>query len=109
MARILNEITGPTDRAGSRYKYSRTYVFEETGKMSFEIFKRRPIPISDSDQYTVISSKYEYRPDLLANDIWGFTDYWWAILAANNIWDIYDFKIGKNIRIPAMLPLMKGI
>jgi hypothetical protein len=107
MARILREVTGPVDLAASRYRTSRSYVYEETGKMAFEIYKRVPIAEDDADQYTVIQAQHQYRPDLMAYEIWGFSDLWWVLLVANNITDIYDFDIGKNIRVPAKIPVLR--
>jgi len=109
MGRIANEVTGPVDLASSRYMRSRVYVFEGSDKMSFEIYKRVPIPLSENDRYTVVEAQHQYRPDLMSYEIWGFSDYWWVLLAANNIWDIYDFKIGTNIRIPNSVPLKESV
>lgn len=84
----------------SRYANSEVFRWGEDGILTFETYKRKPIPQTDYDKFTVIAPQYEYRPDLLANDVYGEPDLWWRILQANRIWDIFDFKAGKTIRIP---------
>jgi len=43
----------------------------------------------------------EFRPDKMSQHVYGHVDWWWKIMEANNIKDVYDFKAGTNIRIPA--------
>jgi hypothetical protein len=71
--------------------------------ITFETYKKVAIPVSPNDIFTVLNKKYEYRPDLLANDVYQDPRLWWKILQANNIMDIYNFKAGLNIRIPALV------
>ena len=42
----------------------------------------------------------EYRPDLVSNRVYGTPDFWWRIMEANNIKDVFEFKAGLNLRIP---------
>ncbi len=61
------------------------------------------IPRSENDQYYTIESKYDRRPDLLANKIYGSTRLWWIFTKRNMnlIQDpINDFRAGMIIRIP---------
>lgn len=88
----------------SRYNESDVvyYTFGDQKRITFETYKRTtnytPGP---TDTYTVITAGQEYRPDMLSSQVYGVPDYWWKILEANNIKDIYEFKAGKNIRLPA--------
>jgi hypothetical protein len=84
----------------SRYASSKILRWGEEGLLTFETYKRTPIPQTDYDQFTTITPKYEYRPDLLAYDTFGEPDLWWKLMQANNIWDIFDFTVGRTIRIP---------
>lgn len=86
--------------ATSRYSGSRVLQYSEQNILVFETYKRKPYKPTNKDKYTVIGPKYEYRPDLMSNAIYGIPDFWWRIMQVNNIWDIYDFKIGTNIVIP---------
>tara|TARA_Y100000590_G_scaffold113968_1_gene129839 strand:+ start:9489 stop:9779 length:291 start_codon:yes stop_codon:yes gene_type:complete len=61
------------------------------------------IPASENDEYYTIENKYDRRPDLLANAIYGSTRLWWIFTKRNMnlIQDpINDFRAGKVIRIP---------
>ena len=76
------------------------YSISDNQYLTFTTYKRTPIPESSSDKYGVIPSGHEYRPDKVSQAAYGVPDYWWLILEANNMQDIYDFKAGTNIRIP---------
>ena len=39
-------------------------------------------------------------PEIVSNKVYGSPDFWWKIMEANNIKDIFDFKTGINIRLP---------
>ena len=46
----------------------------------------------------------EGRPDLISNDVYGTSMYWWVICVANNITDPFEqLTAGKMIRIPQMV------
>lgn len=85
----------------SRYADSQVIRYSENKKITFEIYKKGSYPVNPNDRYMVISKGIEYRPDLLSKRLYGTTDFWWKILEANGIKDIYDFTAGKNIRLPA--------
>jgi alpha-L-fucosidase len=56
----------------------------------------------DDFAYT-IESQYEYRPDLLAFDLYGETQLWWVFMQRNLdvLQDpIFDFTAGTKIFIP---------
>ena len=61
------------------------------------------IPQSASDELYTIESRYDKRPDLLANDLFGTVQLWWVFALRNPdlIEDpIRDFKSGIQIRLP---------
>ncbi len=68
--------------------------------MTFATYVRTVPVTSANDKFTVISPGYEFRPDLLSNDVYGIPDFWWKILEVNSIKDIFDFKAGITIRVP---------
>lgn len=84
----------------SRYAESRVYFYGDLRKITFETYKRQIIAEDPADRVTVITPGAEYRPDLVSRDVYGTPDFWWRILQANNINDIFDFKAGLTIRIP---------
>lgn len=88
----------------SRYKNSTVVYYNTPYKkvLTFNTYKKQVsnIPTED-DTFTVVSPGMEYRPDLLSYQFYGTPDFWWKILEANNIKDIFDFKTGINIRLPS--------
>lgn len=87
----------------SRYTYAETLTQKETKKRYLESVIYPKIPLSDQDIYVITNSTD--RLDLLANQYYGDTIYWWVIAVANNINDgtLY-LEEGKQLRIPGNLP-----
>ena len=48
----------------------------------------------------VIPSGMEFRPDLVSKEKYGVPDFWWKILEANKMKDIFEFRAGKTIILP---------
>jgi len=84
----------------SRYSDYPVIYYTENKLITFTIYKKKTIPLSSDDRYYVITAGTEYRPDLVSQKSYGTTDFWWKIMEANNIKDVFDFKSGLNIRIP---------
>jgi hypothetical protein len=85
----------------SRYINSRILLYGDKKIVTFETYKRSTIRSSPDDRFMVIHKGIEFRPDLLANRVYGITSFWWKILEANNMKDVFEFKSGVNIRIPS--------
>ena len=86
-------------------KYAQTSPYFETSKSAgyLDVMKDRPIPKHQDDQIIEINQTYQYRPDLLANDLYGDPGLWWVFAQRNpnQIEDpIYDFKPGVTIQLP---------
>jgi len=61
------------------------------------------IPKNPDDVLFAINKTYQYRPDLLAYDLYEDTGLWWvfALRNPNTIRDpIFDMKIGNRIFLP---------
>ena len=74
-----------------------------------ETWVPRPIPASDDDFQYTIQPQYNFRPDLLAYDIYGNPKLWWVFMQRNIdiIYDpIYDFRAGITIRLPKKSQLL---
>jgi hypothetical protein len=82
----------------SRYAESEILYYGDENRITFETYKRKKIPENKGDKFTVVTQSY--RPDLLSQNVYGSPDFWWKIMQANNIWDIWDFKAGITIRLP---------
>ena len=84
----------------SRYSDAIVLYYTENKLLTFTIYKKTKIKLSRNDKYYVITAGTEYRPDLVSNTAYGTVDFWWKIMEANEIKDVFDFKAGLNIRIP---------
>jgi Base plate wedge protein 53 len=65
----------------------------------------------DDVQFT-INSIYQYRPDILAYDLYGDTALWWVFRARNpNTLDdpVFDFQAGVTIYIPKKTTLVTNL
>ncbi len=75
--------------------------FNQSGELG--ILDIRPVPAEDDDIYYTIESQYNYRPDLLAYDLYGTSKLWWVFAQRNmdTIKDpVYDFRVGTKIFLP---------
>lgn len=79
--------------------YSETSVFGNY----LDVLEYRSITPSSNDQVMTINSTYQYRPDLLASDLYDDPGLWWVFAARNpnTIKDpIWDMKVGVKIFLP---------
>ena len=68
----------------------------------------RPIPMLGSDIYWNITPTYEYRPDLLAYDLYNDSRLWWVFAQRNpnRLKDpLFDFVSGLGIYLPKQTTL----
>ena len=74
-----------------------------------DVLTIREIPAHSSDTYYEIDHVYNFRPDLLAGDLYDDSGLWWvfAVRNANTIKDpIFDFATGAKIYIPLKTTLI---
>lgn len=66
----------------------------------------RPIPQNASDVYMILTEVYQYRPDLLAHDLYNDASLWWVFAARNpnrlGPDPYFNFKTGIGIYIPTL-------
>lgn len=92
-------------------KYSPYYNTARFG-VFLDVMQPRSIPRSSQDILFSINKFYEYRPDLLANDMYGRSSLWWVFAARNpnTIKDpVWDFTVGQKIFIPDANTLMTAL
>ena len=93
--------------------YPTTSPYNTTGIVNakfLDVMVNRPIPLNPSDIYYQIPQLYEYRPDLLAYDLYGDSRLWWVFAQRNpnRLKDPYfDFVTGLGIYIPKLDTLAK--
>jgi hypothetical protein len=67
---------------------------------------------SGSDGVITIQAKYDKRPDLLSQDLYGTTQWWWifTLYNPNQIQDpIYDLRAGITLRYPSKNNLPRSL
>ena len=85
--------------------YYNTSVFN--GKF-LDTMVDRPIPKDPSDVYWKITPTYEFRPDLLAYDLYTDSRLWWVFANRNpnRLADpLFDFVTGVGIYLPKQTTL----
>ena len=87
----------------AQYDATSPYFTTSYSQFFLDVMDNRPIPKEDDDLTFTINLTYQYRPDLLAYDLYGDVNLWWVFAARNPnaIKDpIFDFIPGKTIFIP---------
>jgi len=92
--------------------YDSTSPYFDTGYSQFflDVMVNRPIPKENDDLTFVINTTYQYRPDLLAYDLYQNAALWWVFYQRNpNTLTAppLDFVIGVQIFLPKM-PTLKS-
>lgn len=92
--------------------YSKSSPYANTAVLEgyLDVINFRNIPVLLDDVKFVIPSQYEYRPDLLAHDLYQDVNLWWvfAVRNKNVIKDpIFDFVAGTTIFLPKQTTLTR--
>jgi hypothetical protein len=94
--------------------YDATSPYFETGYSQFflDVMVNRPIPKEDDDLTFTINTTYQYRPDLLAYDLYGIAGLWWVFYQRNpNILQAppLDFAANTLIYLPKITTLKSAL
>lgn len=94
--------------------YTSTSPYFETGYSQFflETMVNRPIPKENDDLSFTINTTYQYRPDLLAFDLYGDAGLWWVFYQRNpNTLQAppMDFAVGTQIYLPKLTTLKTAL
>ena len=90
--------------------YTKTNTFGNGRFLDLLVYT--PVSIRPDDVSFTINTIYQYRPDLLAYDLYGDTGLWWVFKSRNpNILDdpIFDFQAGVNIFVPKKTTLVSSL
>ena len=90
------------------YEQTSPYYSTEYSQFFLDVMVNRPIPKYPDDQYFQINSTYQYRPDLLAFDLYDNPGLWWVFYQRNpNTLTAppLDFKAGTKIYLPKITTL----
>jgi hypothetical protein len=90
--------------------YDQTSPYYNTPFSQFflDTMTNRPIPAANDDQYFTINTTYQYRPDLLAHDLYDNANLWWVFYQRNpNTLQKppLDFSAGTQIYLPKITTL----
>lgn len=90
--------------------YSSLSPYHTTGYSQFflDVMTNRPIPKESDDQLFLINQTYQYRPDLLAFDLYDQSQLWWVFYQRNpNTLTAppWDFEAGREIYLPKITTL----
>ena len=94
--------------------YNATSPYYTTGYSQFflDTMVNRPIPSQSDDLPFTINQTYQYRPDLLAFDLYGNAGLWWVFYQRNpNTLQAppMDFVVGTLIYLPKMTTLKTAL
>lgn len=94
--------------------YTTASPYFETGYVQFylDTMINRPIPRLSDDQLFTINQTYQYRPDLLAFDLYDNSQLWWVFYQRNpNTLTAppWDFAAGTLIYIPQINTLRTAL
>ena len=95
-------------------QYDATSPYYQTGYSQFflETMVNRPIPKENDDLTFTINVTYQYRPDLLAFDLYNNAGLWWVFYQRNpNTLQAppLDFAVGTLIYLPKMTTLKTAL
>jgi hypothetical protein len=90
--------------------YDSTSAYFSTGYSQFflDVMTNRAIPKQSDDQLMEITQTYQYRPDMLALDLYNNSTLWWVFYQRNpNTLTAppLDFKAGVRIYLPKITTL----
>ena len=90
--------------------YDATSPYYTTGYSQFflDVMINRPIPAQSDDLPFIINLTYQYRPDLLAHDLYGDARLWWVFYQRNPntlTKPPFDFAVNTHILLPKITTL----
>ena len=96
----------------STYDQTSPYFTTQYSQFFLDIMVNRPIPKYPDDQYWTIPLTYQYRPDLLAFDLYQNSGLWWVFYQRNpNTLTAppLDFTVGTQIYLPKITTLQQAL
>ena len=94
------------------YTSTSAYFTTTYNQFYLDVMTNRPIPKLPDDIQFVITEIYQYRPDLLAFDLYESATLWWVFYQRNpNTLQAppLDFKAGTRIYIPKITTLKSAL
>lgn len=94
--------------------YSKSSAYHNTpiNNGYLDVMNFRDIPKTKEDILYTITKEFEFRPDLLANELYNDPNLWWVFTARNPsiIKDpIFDFEAGVSLYLPRISTLQRAL
>lgn len=90
------------------YGSTSPYYNTRFSQFYLDVMENRPIPAQSDDIYMQINLTYQYRPDLLAYDLYNTPELWWVFYQRNPntlTKPPLDFRQGVQIYVPKLSTL----
>lgn len=90
------------------YTSTSPYFTTQYSQFFLDVMTDRPIPRESDDQLFQLNQTYQYRPDLLAYDLYDTPSLWWVFYQRNpNTLTAppWDFVAGTEIYLPKITTL----
>ena len=90
------------------YNSTSPYFVTPYSQFFLDVMVDRPIPRDADDIFFLINQTYQYRPDLLAFDLYQQPGLWWVFYQRNpNTLTAppWDFEAGRSIYLPKLTTL----
>ena len=91
-----------------QYDSTSPYFTTPYSQFFLDIMANRPLPREGDDQLFRITQTYQYRPDMLAFDLYDRAELWWVFYQRNpNTLTAppWDFEPGREIYLPKITTL----
>ena len=92
----------------ANYDSTSAYYLTPYSQFFLDVWTNRPFPRESDDQTLVITQTYQYRPDMLAFDLYDNATLWWVFYQRNpNTLTAppMDFEAGTVIYLPRLSTL----
>lgn len=100
----------------NQYVYPQSSPYYDTNLVQnkfLDVLEYRDIPINPNDVYYELPLVYQYRPDLLAYDLYGDPKLWWVFAARNpnklGPDPYFNFVAGIGIYLPNIVSLQVAL
>lgn len=96
----------------ANYVSTSPYFLTSYTQFYLDVMTNRPIPRESDDVYFTLNQTYQYRPDLLAYDLYQQPGLWWVFYQRNpNALTAppWDFEAGKSIYLPKLATLRSAL
>lgn len=96
----------------AQYDSTSPYYRTPFSQFYLDVMVDRPIPKENDDKFFTITTTYQYRPDLLAFDLYGTASLWWVFYQRNPntlTKPPLDFRTGTGIYLPKLSTLKNAL